>query len=98
MKRSLLALAVCVSAPAAFADGARFQADADNSIFFNIVEPAELSNGAGTDIFVGATFVHVQILQRGLVRFDVSSLPAGATITSRTSGWKTKNRGKLTSI
>jgi hypothetical protein len=41
---------------------------------------ADLSNGAGPSIFAGLT--QFESRRRGLISFDVSSVPAGSTITS----------------
>ncbi len=46
----------------------------DNSIF----EEGELSNGAGAYLFTGRTLIGAR--RRALIRFDLGSIPAGATI------------------
>ncbi|HJQ99907.1 MAG TPA: DNRLRE domain-containing protein [Candidatus Polarisedimenticolaceae bacterium] len=50
----------------------------DNTIY---EESADLSNGAGSDVFAGKTFSN---LRRALVAFDVSAIPAGAVVQSAT--------------
>ncbi len=53
----------------------------DNSIILALNDPAvEVSNGAGIQIFVGRTRPRASSIQRGLIRFDVSSIPASATV------------------
>jgi hypothetical protein len=52
----------------------------DNTLYENAV--GSVSNGAGEYFFIGTTGGGA--LRRGLVRFDVSSLPAGATVTDAT--------------
>lgn len=59
---------------------------ADNTIYEGEVDN---SNGSGPDIFVGRTSGTVDPPardRRGLVRFDVSSIPAGSTVTRVTLG------------
>ena len=54
---------------------------ADTSIFFRVQSPFELlSNGRGS-IFTGRTALTHDIVQRGLIRFDVSAIPCGSIIT-----------------
>lgn len=73
------ALAVTVLSSACFATVVRLQAAKDNTIF---AENSELSNGIGTSLFAGETSVGQ--IRRGLIAFDLSSIPAGATINSAT--------------
>jgi hypothetical protein len=54
-------------------------ADKDNTIYS---ESNTLSNGAGANFFAGVT--NNAAKRRALVHFDLSSIPAGATITSAT--------------
>jgi len=57
-------------------------ASKDNTLY---EDPAGgLSNGAGPHFFVGRTNQGTGSIRRGLVAFDLSSVPAGATITSAT--------------
>jgi hypothetical protein len=51
---------------------------ADNTLFEDSL--GGLSNGAGESFFTGKTGSF--LLRRGLVRFDLSTIPAGSTITS----------------
>lgn len=76
-------VAMAVSVCGTFAGGAR--ADvlsvipvADNTVLFDVDN--ELSNGADTGIFVGKTSLERQ--RRGVLRFDLSSIPAGSVINS----------------
>jgi hypothetical protein len=55
---------------------------ADNTIFFDGVPTSALSNGVGDGLFVGRTAARAGVAHRGLTRFDLSSIPAGSTITS----------------
>ncbi|MEK6701879.1 MAG: DNRLRE domain-containing protein [Planctomycetota bacterium] len=55
---------------------------ADNTILLNNLAPAfDLSNGKGP-IFAGRTAIRADLVQRGLVRFDLSQIPPGSTIVS----------------
>ncbi len=55
---------------------------ADTTILVNNLAPSfDLSNGKGP-IFCGRTYTRADIVQRGLVRFDLSQIPPGSTITS----------------
>src|SRR5262245_25689408 len=54
--------------------------DRDNTLFEDTT--GSLSNGAGGYLFAGITAVGVR--RRALLHFDLSSLPAGATITAAT--------------
>jgi hypothetical protein len=62
------------------ADMAFLPAVRDNTLFESTT--GALSNGAGDFLFAGRT--NVLQLRRGLIQFDVSSIPAGATINSAT--------------
>lgn len=55
-----------------------FPAAADNTLYE--AAAGNISNGRGESLFVGTTAIGE--LRRGLIRFDLSSLPAGALITS----------------
>ena len=52
---------------------------ADNTMFESAT--GSLANGAGTAMFAGRNSAATGSIRRGLIRFDFSSLPAGATIT-----------------
>lgn len=57
----------------------------DNTLYQNAT--GQLSNGSGLHFFAGKTTTTVpsdQRIRRGLIAFDVSSIPAGSTITSVT--------------
>ena len=54
-------------------------ASKDNSLFESTT--GSLSNGVGEYLFVGKTLQTENFLRRGLIAFDFSSIPAGATIT-----------------
>ncbi|MFN3243181.1 MAG: beta strand repeat-containing protein [Planctomycetota bacterium] len=57
-------------------------ATADNTIY---QEATNNSNGAGTQLIVGRTAGTSSTLsRRGLVQFDISSVPAGSTVTNAT--------------
>ena len=68
-----------VLAATAGADTLNAVANRDNSMFSELTSN---SNGAGTGIFVGAN--QQSNVRRGLVSFDLSSIPAGSTITGAT--------------
>lgn len=53
---------------------------ADNTVLFDVDN--ERSNGADTGIFVGKTALERE--RRGVLRFDVSSIPAGSVVTNVT--------------
>ena len=50
----------------------------DNTLFEDI--SGNLSNGAGDNFFVGTT--NGGLIRRGLIAFDISSIPTGSTIDS----------------
>ena len=71
--------------PAVNADTATLSAVKDNTLYQNAT--GQLSNGSGMHFFAGRTTTQIpadQRVRRGLIAFDVSSIPAGATITSVT--------------
>jgi hypothetical protein len=75
-------LAVVLAGSVAHADVRVFSAAADNTMFRRSAAPELLlSSGAGDGIYVGRTWFHAQFLQRGLIRFDLSSIPCGAEVT-----------------
>ncbi len=74
---SLLCLAL--SAPLASADVVSIAASKDNTL---IEEDAAKSNGAGDYFFAGAT--KDAFVRRGLIAFDLGSIPAGSQINSVT--------------
>jgi FtsP/CotA-like multicopper oxidase with cupredoxin domain len=67
-------------APPAFADTAILAAAADTTLYQTENITADAGNGSGDWIFAGVTKVGLK--RRALIRFDFSSLPAGATIDS----------------
>lgn len=75
-----LALATC--AGLANADVLQVGAAKDNTLFQNAF--GEVSNGAGSAIFAGRTNMSEDSIRRGLIAFDVSSIPAGSIIESVT--------------
>jgi hypothetical protein len=82
--RALLS-GVCVVAgiaSLAHADTIVFTATQDNTMYFNGNPGILLSNGAGDGIFVGRPGARGGVIQRGLLQFDLSEIPAGSTITS----------------
>ncbi|MGE3109290.1 MAG: DNRLRE domain-containing protein [Phycisphaerales bacterium] len=76
---SLPAAALFVAPVVAAADTASLVASKDNTIF--MTAPLA-SNGAGQGIFCGRTAPRTNITHRGLIQFDLSSIPAGSTINS----------------
>jgi spore coat protein A len=73
-----MAISFCSSRPAP-ADVVNLQASKDNTIYS---ESSDLSNGSGAYFFAGRT--NVGPVRRGLVAFNVSSIPSGATVNSVT--------------
>lgn len=59
---------------------------ADNTMFHNLFNLDQaLSSGVGDGIFAGRTSSQTaSVIQRGLIRFDVSGIPCGATVTGVT--------------
>lgn len=55
-------------------------AQRDNTLYQST--SGNLSNGAGNHFFTGRTAQPINNLRRGLIRFDLSSIPAGSTIDS----------------
>lgn len=54
---------------------------ADTSILLRVQSPLELrSNGRGS-IFTGRTALTHDVVQRGLIRFDISAIPCGSIVT-----------------
>src|SRR5579862_6178616 len=51
---------------------------ADNTLYQATVATSQLSNGAGQHFYVGDTGPNG--VRRGLVKFDLSSIPSGSTI------------------
>ncbi len=74
----VLALLLHLATSSARADVVQLQAIRDNTIYD--LDDGLLSNGKGSFFFAGATSVGT--VRRGLVAFDLSSMPAGATILS----------------
>lgn len=78
--------ALCVVALLACASGSASAAIvsltpvADNTVLYDVDN--ERSNGADTGIFVGKTALERE--RRGVLRFDVASIPAGSVITNVT--------------
>lgn len=76
---ALLALAsVAISFSPAAADTVSLQASRDNTLFESAT--GATSNGAGPNFFVGRNSQGG--IRRALLRFDLSAIPAGATITN----------------
>jgi len=80
--RALLGVVVSAAlAPTALAVNTTLTPSQDNTLY---QDPSGLlSNGSGVSFFAGTTSSR-QAVRRGLVQFDTSSIPAGATITSAT--------------
>jgi len=77
---SCAAAAMIITAAPARADVITLSSVRDNTLYQDAA--GSLSNGAGEGFFAGNTTAG--LTRRGLVRFDLSSLPAGATITNVT--------------
>ncbi len=71
-------LFLCVARPAR-GDSVNLGAVADNTLY---AEDGNQSNGAGNGFFAGRT--NNSEIRRGLIRFDVTGIPAGSTINSVT--------------
>jgi len=86
---SVLAM-VCVFARA---DTATFTPDKDTTLFQTT---SNFSDGAGQAIYAGRTGQSTTSLQirRGLLHFNISSIPAGANITAATLRLTAENRGQ----
>lgn len=72
----LCMLTLAAGGALAHADVINIVASNDNSLYESAT--GALSNGAGPTFFVGRT--NAGVLRRGLLRFDLSGVPAGATI------------------
>jgi hypothetical protein len=80
---SVMAAWAALHAPSVRAETATLSALKDNTLYQN--STGQLSNGAGMHFFAGRTTTQLPAAERtrrGLIAFDVSSIPAGATITS----------------
>jgi len=64
------------------ADTINIVSSRDNTLYEDA--SGSLSNGAGQFLFAGRTFQGGEDLRRGLIYFDLSGIPTGATITSVT--------------
>src|SRR5471032_1859010 len=77
----LLALLFFVALrPGAFADTVSFLPQKDNTLYLDL--KGQLSNGQGVYLFAGRTTNDA--LRRGLIAFDLASIPTNATITGAT--------------
>jgi len=89
----LLPLTLAV-APIAGADTVTLLPAADSTMYQG---SDTRSNGAGEHLFVGRT--DESRLRRGLIRFDLSAVPTGSTITSATlTMWVSRTRGPSTGV
>jgi len=77
---SLIVLATLIAVPHASADTVTLQASKDNTLFQS--DTGALSNGAGIYIFAGMTDAFEA--RRAVLAFDLSSIPAGSTVTGVT--------------
>ncbi len=82
--RKALAVLLLVAAmhSVAFADPVPFVASKDNTLYQDAA--GQLSNGIGIFVFAGRTNETTNNLRRGLVAFDLNSIPANATVTAAT--------------
>ncbi len=71
---------MCAGAGVAAGDVVAFVPSHDNTLYQSAT--GGLSNGAGPNFFVGLT--NGSQIRRGLVEFDLNSIPAGSVITSAT--------------
>lgn len=79
----LIALLATTTCSQVKADVINVLASQDNSLFESAT--GELSNGAGTGLFVGRTIQAAgQSLRRGLIQFDLTQIPTGSIINSAT--------------
>lgn len=82
--------AVCLLAASTHAAVLQVNPTKDNTLIYSVTPSAQLSNGAGQHIFAGrtnqdSTFeTGTTSLRRGLVAFDLSSIPAGSTVNAVT--------------
>jgi hypothetical protein len=80
--RLALACTLAALAPHALADVIEIKPDADATIFRDLDTPVtQLSSGQGTGLYAGRTASRANIIQRSLLRFSLSQIPAGSTIT-----------------
>jgi FtsP/CotA-like multicopper oxidase with cupredoxin domain len=82
MRPFLLAALAGLCVPAALADTITLSALKDNTLFES--PTGALSNGIGGSMYVGRTDENQYSLRRGLIAFDLSSIPAGSTVTAAT--------------
>lgn len=78
--RSLALATTLALTAAAQADVLQTGAAQDNTLFQH--SAGAVSNGEGSAIFAGRTAQSVDSIRRGLIAFDLSSIPAGSTIQS----------------
>src|ERR1051325_10584758 len=76
------------------ADTASFTPDKDNTLYQTTA--GNLSDGAGQALYAGRTGQATTALEirRGLLHFNISTIPAGATITSASLKLTAENRGQ----
>src|SRR6266404_3780052 len=79
--KSLAGLLLLAAMPSAiFADTVSFLPKKDNTLYLDL--NGQLSNGQGVYLFAGRT--SNDALRRGLITFDLTSIPTNATITGAT--------------
>ncbi len=79
---SISVIGVLVCAGLLCADQVSLPASADNTLYESAT--GSLSNGAGENLFAGRTGQPIGSFRRALIRFDVSTIPAGSFIQSVT--------------
>jgi len=86
--------ALAVACATAHADTAVLTPDKDNTLYQT--SAGNLSDGGGQALYAGRTGQSTLALQirRGLLHFNLSSIPAGATITSASLRLTAENRGQ----
>jgi hypothetical protein len=86
--------ALALACATAHADTATFTPDKDNTLFQTTA--GNLSDGSGQALYAGRTGQSNTSLQirRALLHFNLSSIPAGATITSASLRLTAENRGQ----
>jgi hypothetical protein len=72
--------AACAPIPSALADTAALTPVADATLFEPPFKDLQRASGAGPDVYVGKN--NREKIRRALLRFDLSSIPPGSTITS----------------
>lgn len=78
----VVGLAALAGAPASAQTTATRNPDKDNTLYE--LSSGVISNGQGVDLFAGRTNQGADSIRRALLHFDLSTIPAGSTITAAT--------------